>query len=200
MAKEGQSITLNSAEHDSFMRFLANTRHPERDILIYLLTYRAGMRIGSVSQLKLAEILEEPISAKPTSAKVKQVCVLPKSITKGGKTTMAYISHPELQEAIKKYIATLKPTRRHPELLFVTQKGFPLTPNVASQIMLKHYNNAGFKGSSSHQGRAAFCGNLIKSGADIVAVSKLMGHSSLNTTMKYVRHNQQELSEMVAST
>ena len=193
MAKEGQSITLNSAEHDSFMQYLANTRHPERDILMYLLTFRAGMRIGSVSQLKLTDILDE-------SAKPKTVIVLKRCITKGGKTIMAYISHPELQEAIVNYIGTLKTPRRHPELLFVTQKGFPLTPNVASQIMLKHYNAAGFQGSSSHQGRAAFCGNLIKSGADIVAVSKLMGHSSLNTTMKYVRHDQQELSEMVAST
>ena len=155
------------------------------------------MRIGSVALLKLSDIAD--VSVKTMSVKPKTVIVLKRCITKGSKTTMAYISHPELQEAIVNYIATLKTPRRHPELLFVTQKGYPLTPNVASQIMLKHYNAAGFEGSSSHSGRSQFASNLLKSGADIVAVSKLMGHTNINTTVRYIRHNQEELTNMVST-
>ena len=192
MANEGQSIALNNEQHKEFMFFLDNTRHAKRDKLIHLLTYRAGMRIGSIAQLKISDIVD-------TSAKVKTVIVLKRCITKGHKTTMAYISHPELQTAIVEYLATLKlPRARAPDILFVTQKGYPLTPNVASQIMLKHYTNAGFEGSSAHGGRASFATNCLKNGIDIVALSKLMSHTSLNTTMRYVRHNQEELSEMVS--
>jgi len=56
MAKEGQSIALNNEQHKEFMLFLANTRHAKRDILIHLLTYRAGMRIGSVAQLRISDL------------------------------------------------------------------------------------------------------------------------------------------------
>ena len=193
MAKEGQSITLSQEQPQDFMDYLANSRHPERDTLIYILTYRAGMRIDTIAQLETSNILD-------TSDKVKQVVTLRKSITKGSKTTMSYISHPELQEAIQNYLKVLKNkgSRAAPDNLFVTQKGYPLSPNVASQIMLKHYNKAGFEGSSSHQGRAGFASNCLKTGMDIVAVSKLMSHTSLNTTMRYIRHDQEELSNMVA--
>jgi len=196
MAKEGQSITLNQEQHKAFMDYLATTRHPERDTLIYLLTYRAGMRIGTIAQLKIGDILD-------TSNNVKQVITLRKSITKGSKTTMAYISHPELQESIVEYVKLLESKGKRGRVqaasnLFLTQKGYPLSPNVASQIMLKHYNKAGFEGSSSHQGRAGFATNCLKKGMDIVAVSKLMSHTSLNTTMRYIRHDQEELSNMVA--
>lgn len=189
MAKEGQSITLNEEQHILFLEYLANTRHPERDMLIYLLTYRAGMRIGTIAQLTISDLMN-------TSGEVKKVITLRKSITKGSKTTMAYISHPELQEAIVKYLKVRK--NKKSEYVFVSQKGYPISPNVASQIMLKHYNKAGFEGSSAHQGRAGFATNCLKKGMDIVAVSKLMSHSSLNTTMRYIRHDQEELSNMVA--
>ena len=163
---------------------------------MYMPTYRAGMRIGAVAQLLISDLID-------TSGKVKQVIIQSKSITKGSKTTMAYISHPELQDAISKYLKVvenrgLRGREGRPEELFLTQKGYPLTPNVASQIMLKHYNKAGFEGSSSHQGRAGFATNCLKSGMDIIAVSKLMSHTSLNTTMNYIRHNQEELSDMIA--
>ena len=196
MAKEGQSITLNQEQHEDFLAYLSTTRHPERDTLMYMLTYRAGMRIGAVAQLLVSDIVD-------TSGKVKQVVTLRKSITKGSKTTMSYISHAELQGAIRNYLKLLESKgsrgrEARPDELFLTQKGYPLTPNVASQIMLKHYNKAGYEGSSSHQGRAGFATNCLKSGMDIVAVSKLMSHTSLNTTMNYIRHNQEELSNMVA--
>ena len=130
------------------MDYLANSRHPKRDTLIYLLTYRARIRIGTIAQLKTSDILD-------TSNKVKQVINLRKSITKGSKMTMAYISHPELQEVIVKYLKVLENKRNRDRVrlsknLFVTQKGYPLSPNVASQIMLKHYNKAGYEGNSSH--------------------------------------------------
>lgn len=88
MAKEGQALTLNEAQIAQFIAYLDGTRYPERDKAIFMLTMRAGMRIGSVAQLDLSDVLD-------ASTKVKEVVVLKRSIVKGRKKAVAaYISHP----------------------------------------------------------------------------------------------------------
>ena len=184
MAKEGQAVTLNDEEHQAFLAYLDTTRHALRDKAIYLLTYRAGMRIGTVAQLTLNDIID-------TSSKVKKVVILRKSITKGRKTVSAYLSHPELREALEEYIVDRQNNIR--DILFYSQKGSGFTPNTLSRLMFNHYKKAGFEGSSSHQGRRAFASNCLKAGMDIVALSKVMSHSSINTTMAYIHHDESEL-------
>jgi integrase/recombinase XerD len=184
MAKEGQAVTLNDEEHQAFLAYLDTTRHALRDKAIYLLTYRAGMRIGTVAQLTLNDIID-------TSTKLKKVVILRKSITKGKKTVSAYLSHPELREALEAYIVDRRNNIR--DILFYSQKGGAFTPNTLSRLMFNHYKKAGFEGSSSHQGRRAFASNCLKAGMDIVALSKVMSHSSINTTMAYIHHDESEL-------
>jgi len=190
MANEGQAITLNRRNHELFQAYLKDTRHSRRDRAIYLLTYRAGMRIGSVAKLRLDDVLD-------ASGKVKKVVILRKEITKGKKTVSAYINHPELLEALEEWLEYRKGNCR--ETLFYSQKGAPFTPNSLSRVMLHHYKTAGFEGSSSHSGRRAFASNCLKKGMDVVALSKVMSHSSLNTTMKYIHHDESELLQLVES-
>jgi integrase/recombinase XerD len=210
MAHEGQAITLNEAAHKSFMGYLDNTRHSARDKAIYLLTYRAGMRIGTVAQLELSDILTvstkststKPTSTKPTSTKstiikLKEVVIMRKAITKGGKTVTAFINHPELVEALQAWLEERKGNCR--KTLFYSQKGAPFTPNNLSRVMLRHYEGAGYEGSSSHSGRRAFASNCLKGGMDIVALSKVMSHASINTTMRYVHHDESELLGLIAN-
>ena len=189
MAKEGQSIAMNPQAHKQMLEHLKGTRHPERDTAIYLLTYRAGMRIGSVAGLTLADVVD-------ARGELKQVVVLRRSITKGGKTITAYINHPELQAALLAWLKTRENKRFVP--LFFSQKGSAFSANSLAQVMLKHYKNVGLEGYSSHSGRRGAISAWCKSGLDIVAVSKLAGHSSLNTTMRYIHHDQDELMQAVA--
>ena len=188
MAKEGQALTLNESEHQTFLAYLDTTRHPKRDKAIYLLTYRAGMRIGTVAQITLNDIID-------TSGNLKKVVILRKSITKGGKTIRAYLSHPEVREALSAWIEERGANCR--ETLFFSQKGAPFTPNTLSRVMLQHYKKAGLEGRSSHSGRRSFASNCLKSGMDLVALSKVMSHSSINTTMRYVHHDESELLNLI---
>jgi len=190
MAKEGQAVALDNEQHNEFLAYLSNTRHYIRDTLIYLLTCRAGLRIGSVAKLKLSDVVD-------SSGEPKQVITLSKSITKGSKTITAFINHEEVQYALRRYLKVRGNSKL--STLFITQKNTSFSPNSMGQIMLKHYRNAGFEGSSSHSGRAFFASSCLKNGMDIVALSKVMGHSSITTTQRYVRHNQEELMQLVAN-
>ena len=189
MAKEGQAQAINAETHQQMLDYLATTRHPARDTAIYLLTYRAGLRIGSVAGLALSDVVDQ-------AGELRKVVVLRRAITKGSKTITAYINHPELQEALAKWIEERKNKPFEP--LFFSQKGGAFSSNSLSQVMLKHYNNAGLDGYSSHSGRRGAISGWCKAGIDIVAVSKLAGHSSLNTTMRYVHHDQDELMNAIA--
>ena len=190
MSNQGKAATLDQAQHQTMLEYLSNSRHSERNTAIYLFTYRAGLRIGTVAGLRLDDVIDS-YSSKP-----KEVVNLHSSIVKGGKNYAAYINHPELQQAIEDYVS-IRPKRKGVDALFVSQKGFGFTPNGLSHLMLKVYGSAGFDSASSHSGRRSFATNVLRSGVDIVALKTLMNHSNITTTAEYVSHNDEYLKKVV---
>ena len=190
MSNQGKAATLDQAQHKTMLEYLSNSRHSERNTAIYLFTYRAGLRIGTVAGLRLDDVIDS-YSSKP-----KQVVNLHSSIVKGGKNYAAYINHPELQQAIEDYVS-IRPKRKGVDALFVSQKGQGFTPNGLSHLMLKLYGSAGFDSASSHSGRRSFATNVLRSGVDIVALKTLMNHSNIATTAEYVSHNEEYLKKAV---
>ena len=184
MAKQGKATVLNEEQNREFLSFLGSKRHPERNICIYLLGTKAGLRIGEIAKLKLTDILTE-------GGELKEVITLRSEVTKGKKIRTAFINNPELQSALVKYLS-VRPKYKV-DTLFCSQQMKAFSANSLSKIMLKLFKSAGFDSSSSHQGRRMFCSNLVKSGLDIVSVSKCMGHSSIQTTMGYVETDQNTL-------
>ena len=190
MAKQGKATVLNEEQNREFLSFLGSKRHPERNICIYLLGTKAGLRIGEIAKLKLSDVLT-------SKGEVKEVITLRSDVTKGQKIRTAFINHPELQSAIVKYLSG-RPKYKT-DFLFCSGQMKPFSANTLSKLMLRKYQEAGFEGSSSHQGRRMFCSNLVRSGLDIVSVSKCMGHSSIQTTMGYVETDQNTLLSAVGN-
>ena len=190
-SKEGKARVLNETDHKAFLAFLSTKRHALRDKAIYLLTYRAGLRIGSVAGLTLSDLVD-------SKGKLRKVVTLRSEITKGNKTNSAYLSHPELREALENYLNS-RPKYKSKNV-FVSQKGTPFSANSMSQLMLKNYNEGGFEGASSHSGRRGFATSLIANGLDIVSLSKAMGHSNISTTQRYVEVDELRLLTMVGQT
>jgi len=189
MSKQGKASTLDQAQHQEMLQFLSNSRHSERNKAIYLLTYRAGLRIGSVAGLRLNDVID-------TSGKLKEVVNLHSSIVKGGKNYAAYINHPELRKALVDFLR-IRRDRKGVDALFMSQKGTAFTPNSLSHLMLKLYQSAGLEGASSHSGRRSFATNILRSGVDIVALKTLMNHSNIATTAEYVSHNEEYLKQAI---
>ena len=189
MSKQGKASTLDPIQHQEMLQSFSNSRHSRRNKAIYLLTYRAGLRIGSVAGLRLNDVID-------SSGKLKEVINLHSSIVKGGKNYAAYINHPELRHALVEYLS-IRPTRKGVDALFVSQKGSAFTSNSLSHLMLKLYHAAGFEQASSHSGRRSFATNILRSGVDIVALKTLMNHSNIATTAEYVSHNEEYLKQAI---
>jgi len=190
MAHEGQAAIITEEEHKKMLSFLANGRHSSRNKAIYLLGFRAGLRVGSIAGLTLKDVLSEDGS-------IKTRVVARRAIMKGSKTSTFYFNHPELVEALKVWIA--ERPRSKVENLFVSQKGVAFAPNVLSHTILKWFTKAGLEDKSSHSLRRTMATNVIKSGADIVALKTLLNHSNIQTTQRYVSHNDEHLMNIVGS-
>jgi len=189
MANYGKASILDSDQHQAFLQFLANQRHTRRNQAIYLLSYRAGLRVQSIAGLLKNDVLD-------SSGNLKEVVELRPEIVKKRKNYAVYLTHPELRDALLAYLSE-RPKMAKVEHLFFSQQGRPFTANSLTHTLLSLYRKAGLDGASSHSGRRSYATNLIRSGLDIVAVQRLMNHASTNQTAEYVETNDEFLKNAV---
>ncbi len=93
---------------------------------------------------------------------------------------------------LKEYITRVRPhhTRNNRTLrtLFVSKLGQPVTWPVVAKLVSRYGQQAGIKKKvTSHVFRHTFATQLVKNGADITAVQKMMGHSDLRVTQIYTK-------------
>lgn len=191
MAKQGKASVLDSTQHSAFLSYLATTRQSAQNTAIYLLSYRAGMRIGSIAGLRISDVLD-------SAGNLKEVVELRRDIVKNRRNYAAYLTHPELRDALMEYLVERQETEV--ENLFVSQKNTAFSANSLAQKMLKLYRDAGFDGASSHSGRRSFATNCIQAGVDIVSLKTLMNHASIQQTSEYVATNDEMLKQAVRLT
>jgi len=93
---------------------------------------------------------------------------------------------------LREYITRVRPSftkkARSSRHLFVNYCGSPLSKQVVT-IMIRRYRKTAKikKQVTAHTFRHTFATLLIKNGADIRAVQKMMGHADLKTTQTYIR-------------
>lgn len=110
---------------------------------------------------------------------------------KGGKGRVVPLTRPAVR-FLREYIAKVRPKltvkNRKTRQLFVNRYGGPLSSQVVS-ILIRTYGRQAGMGCrvTAHCLRHTFATVLVKNGADIVAVQKMLGHSDLTVTQQYIR-------------
>jgi integrase/recombinase XerD len=143
-----------------------------RNRMILTTAYSAGLRVSEVVSLK-----PEHIESNRKLIRVEQ--------GKGNKDRYTLLSDKLLKD-LRVYWK-----RYHPkEYLFYptgnTHK--PLTKNMAWKIFNKAKQKAGLKrGKGIHSLRHSFATHLLEDGVDLYSIKTFLGHSSISTTMIYLR-------------
>jgi len=93
---------------------------------------------------------------------------------------------------LKEYLARVRPkyTRKDRTVrnLFVTGRGGPLTRNTLCPVVSHSVRKAGTtKRVTPHTFRHTFATHLIKNGADVTTVQRMLGHSRLSVTAIYTK-------------
>ncbi len=149
-----------------------------RDRAILEMFYSTGIRLDELTNLT---IYDADLQGK----------MLRINKGKGGKDRVVPMGKHAVR-FLREYITKVRPhfTRknRSNRNLFVDIHGKPMSKQAVSVMIRKYTKVSGIKKKiTPHTFRHSFATSLIKNGADIRAVQKMLGHANLSTTEVYIR-------------
>ena len=149
-------------------RLLQCAANPKHHALLAT-TYAAGLRVSEVVRLKLTDI-----DASRMTLRIEQA--------KGAKDRYGLLPSGLLEE-LRSYWKLYRPRL----WLFASRTGRHIDVSTAQKIYMAAKHEARItKQGGIHALRHAFATHLLEAGTDLPTIQRLMGHGSINTTMRYV--------------
>lgn len=187
--------TLTDQQLDTLLGHVATTsRHPLRDYVLILLSFKAGLRVAEIAGLNWRDVCDvtgkvgDIISYDAEGTPVIGFRV-PAGIAKKGHERVVPFNT-GLLAALTQFKNTQDPA--------VTRGNFPIirtytgrsSPNNLQKYMAKLYRSGGYEGVSSHSGRRTFTTKCARH-ANVVDcslrdVQMIVGHKHLSTTEAYI--------------
>jgi len=175
----------------------AESRYPERDRVLVLLSVRAGLRASEIAGLSWEHVLTADGSA------VAEVIDLPRQVTKGEKRSRVIPIHEELKTALEGLRDTWPERVGTGRPVVFSERG-RYGANGVAHWFKRIYQNAGLVGASSHSGRRTLLTNLARrcahAGASLRDVQRIAGHADLGTTERYVEPSLEAQRRLIALT
>lgn len=133
-----------------------------------MLAYSAGLRVSEIVNLKIGDIDSKRMTIFVARAKGK----------KDRLTTLS----PILLEELRKYYKVYKPK----EYLFEGQGNKSYAIRSVQEVFSKAKKESGVRSKGGiHTLRHSYATHLLESGTDIRFIQELLGHNSINTTLRY---------------
>jgi site-specific recombinase XerD len=89
--------------------------------------------------------------------------------------------------ALRRYITRYRrPKDKAEKRVFLSRTGTPLTLSGLDQIIREIASRARIKGAHAHRFRHTFACQYLVNGGDVYKLSRLMGHSSVKITERYL--------------
>lgn len=180
-----QAKMLNSKQVEVILHHIGNRRNGLRNKVIFLLSIRAGLRAKEIAKLKWSMVvgadseIGDSIHLTNEASKGNSGRIIP--INKALKTSLYELySRDRIRECFDQNIA----------FVVTTERSKHASPQVIVNQFQRWYNELGLVGCSSHSGRRTFITNAARKistvGGSIRDVQMLAGHSSLQTTQRYI--------------
>ena len=177
-----QAKTLTKPQIDAVLGYLAKTRYPVRDRVIFLLSVKAGLRAKEIASLTWSMVtdaegvLSDTISLTDIASKGRGGRVIP--ISKDLRAALA-----ALKDGADK-------ASRHSPFVVTTERAGSTSSYAIVNKFAAWYRALGFSGASSHSGRRTAITNWARKistvGGSLRDVQMLAGHSALSTTQRYI--------------
>ncbi len=177
---------LNAVEEDLRM---AREKYPrlwlirQRDAVIVHLLLASGLRVSELCDLVLSDVT---LSERKGSLLVRN--------GKGRKQRLVAVNL-EMRKELADWLE-FRPKAKS-DHLFIGQKGEPIHSRVVQRLIDRYAESAGLQNVTPHTLRHTFARGLLDCGANPFEVAKLMGHSSLDSTMRYVQPSEDDLQNVV---
>lgn len=198
--KEKQDIIYTLSDLDKIFSQIKKVKFEEKFIFYFGL--QTGMRIGEILALTWNDVNFNENTIDITKNILKNVKTIDTPKTTSSVRTI-YISD-DIKEKLKKIKQIqnqnrfkhgehyIKEFRNNKELdyIFRLENGAKITYNILLNTLKKIKRID--KNFHFHRLRHSFCSQYLKQGVDVLHVSKILGHASVNTTMKIYSHIKNE--------
>lgn len=172
-----------------YLRDMVNHARTLRDKAIILLFATTGLRVSELTGITLEQY-------KNMSGNNGRELAI---VGKGNKTRRVYIND-ETKMAIDCYLTT-RPRSEYNNL-FLSFQGGPIHSNNLSQTLKNVAKNAGYpqwQDICNHALRAAFATTKAEQGVPLTTIQSAMGHAKLDTTLIYIKRNQNVINDAMAN-
>jgi integrase len=173
-----------------------NNRNPKRDLLLFNLSLRQGLRSIEMSNLKWSNVLE----VKDGLIEWKKVMNIHNTQTKGNYGGRDIPIHKDTLETLKNYFEYLHEKKKigkdiqvkdlYEKYILVSQRNNKMSNLSITNFFHNLYQSMGMIGYGSHSGRRTFitnCSKMISQyGGSLKEVQELSGHSNIQTTQGYI--------------
>jgi integrase/recombinase XerD len=186
MGQGKQAKTLNRSQIKMVANFLESQRNGLRNQTIFLLSVKSGLRAKEISRLKWSMVLK-------SDGTLDDYINLPNSSSKGKSGGRTIPLNRDVKENLKKLLFDHQGVRGfdHSKWFIVqTERSRSTSAQSIVNMFQRWYGTLGLVGCSSHSGRRTFITETAKKistvGGSLRDVQMMVGHSSLQTTQRYI--------------
>ena len=173
-----QAKTLSKRQIALTTALLQQTRYPARNLAIFLLSIKAGLRAKEIASLTWDMITDAEGNLGPALH-------LRDEASKGTSGRVIPLNK-ELRGALQK----LRDERDSSAYVITTERAERTSAAAIVNLFAQWYRMTGLKGCSSHSGRRTFITNAARTistvGGSLRDVQMLAGHQALSTTQRYI--------------
>jgi integrase/recombinase XerD len=172
-------LVLPLTERAALMFF--DTLHTARDRAITLAMWMAGLRSCEILDLRLADVDFQTMSLKV--------------IGKGRKERMLPLAE-TLAKVMLQYLTCERPARASSHFFVVLKgprRGQPMTYSGLHRVFRYHRLTSRIGNANPHRFRHTFGANMTRCRMPLAILAKMMGHSSPQTTLRYIQLNDQDV-------
>src|SRR6266853_806848 len=190
-----QAKMLSPTQKRTILGYLATTRYPLRDRVMFLLSLKAGLRAKELASLIWAMVTD-------AAGQVTEVMHVPNRASKGKTGGRTIPLHPDLQAALVTLQATRGDMAAPDRPLLFSERGGGLSPATVRLWFHRLYTSLKMDGCSSHSGRRTFITRAARRvsqvGGSLRDVQELAGHTSLAMTQRYIEGDTEAKRKLVA--
>ena len=181
MALGKQAKVLSRAQIDGALGYIAKTRHPVRNRVIFLLSAKAGLRAKEIASLTWDMLTD-------ADDEIGRAIHL-RNVASKGRSGRIIPLNAKLRQALIEWRIEAR-TKRASQYVIVTERSAKTSSHAVVLMFAKWYRALALNGCSSHSGRRTFITNAARKistvGGSLRDVQILAGHSALGTTQRYI--------------
>jgi integrase/recombinase XerD len=188
LGKQAKIISPKTLEH--MIAYARETRQPKRDVVMVLLSVKAGLRACEIAGLEWSMVTDE-------NGSISDHIDIRSTIAKRGSGRRIPL-HPKLRRAL----VDLWRVRASDTHIVASNRGGCMRANSIVNWFVSMFHALDLRGCSSHSGRRTFitaaARNVHRAGGSLRDVQLLAGHQSIETTQRYIDGDTQSQRRLVS--